>query len=416
MSDQFLPIGHLQDILATLERLNRFKDVDTILDKLLFEARQISGADAGSIFLIEQDHLTFSYIQNDTLFTGNKGQAEQYTNFQIPIDQASIVGYTALSGDALHIEDAYTIPSDRPYTFNKEFDISAGYRTVSILSLPLKTIDSRLVGVMELINAKDTEGNFVPFSDFSQVSVPLFANNATMAIEKGIMNRELILRMMRMTELRDPKETGAHVQRVGAFSAEIYQRLAEKRGIPAEEIKQYRDLIRLASMLHDIGKVGIEDAILKKPDKLTDEEYAIMKRHPIHGAALFANTTSELDRMSKDISLYHHERWDGAGYPGRIPHLKTLFNNGGRTDHDLPWTGTPLKGKEIPLAARITALADVYDALCSRRSYKSAWPEDRVLDIIRSESGRHFDPEVVDAFFEIQDVIRAIRELYEENR
>ncbi len=245
MSDQCLPIGHIQDILATLERLNRFKDVDTILDKLLFEARQISKADAGSIFLIEKDHLTFSYIQNDTLFTGNKGQAEQYTDFKIPIDQASIVGYTALSGDAIHIKDAYKISSDKPYSFNKEFDISAGYRTVSILSLPLKTIDSRLVGVMELINAKDPDGNFVPFSDYSQVSVPLFANNATMAIEKGIMNRELILRMMRMTELRDPKETGAHVQRVGAFSAEIYQRLAENRGVPAEEIKQYRDLIRL---------------------------------------------------------------------------------------------------------------------------------------------------------------------------
>ncbi|HCY84038.1 MAG TPA: metal-dependent phosphohydrolase, partial [Desulfobacteraceae bacterium] len=161
-------------------------------------------------------------------------------------------------------------------------------------------------------------------------------------------------------------------------------------------------------------KVGIDDSILKKPDKLTDEEYAVMQRHPIHGAALFTNPTSELDRMSRDISLYHHERWDGTGYPGRIPHIDLLFKNGGRTDNDLAWTGTPLKGKQIPLAARITALADVYDALSSRRSYKSPWPEKKVFQCIRSDSGRHFDPEVVAAFFEIQDVIRAIRELYDD--
>jgi HD-GYP domain-containing protein (c-di-GMP phosphodiesterase class II) len=404
MTDECLPYDELQSILTTIEELNVYKDVDSILDKLLFEARRISGADAGSIFLIDDRHLVFSYMQNDTLFGENTGQAEQYSDFRIPIDSSSIVGNTALCGETLLIDNAYLIPESSPYNFNSSFDKQSGYKTVSIFSLPLKTLDGRLVGVMELINAKDSAGKVVPFSEFSQMLVPIFANNATMAIEQGIMNRELILRMMRMTELRDPKETGPHVQRVGAYSAEIYHRLATKRKIPTHEIKHYKDLIRLASMLHDIGKVGIEDKILKKPGSLNPEEFNTMRFHPIHGARLFGNPTSELDKMSRDISLYHHERWDGTGYPGRVEDIDAL----------LPVTGDPWKGKEIPLSARITALADVYDALCSKRVYKDPWPESRVLDQIRKDSGGHFDPEVVEAFFEIQGVIQAIRDLYEE--
>ncbi len=404
MTSESLPYDNLKSILTTLEELNTYKDVDSILDRLLLEARQISMADAGSIFLIENRHLIFSYMQNDTLFGSKNGQAEQYSDFRIPIDKKSIVGYTALTGKSLLIADAYAIPQSSPYNFNSSFDKSFGYKTVSILTMPLKTFDERLVGVIQLINAKDAAGAVTPFSDFSQALVPLFANNATMAIEKGIMNRELILRMMRMTELRDPKETGPHVQRVGAYSAEIYHRLAIKREIHTHEIKQYKDLIRLASMLHDIGKVGIEDHILKKPGKLNPDEFEIMKLHPVHGAKLFSNPTSELDKMSRDISLFHHERWDGTGYPGRMEDINTAT----------PKTGKPWQGKEIPLSARITALADVYDALCSRRVYKAPWPEALVLDHIRKETGRHFDPEVVEAFFDIQDVIRAIRELYEE--
>ncbi len=404
MIDECLPYDELQSILTTLEELNVYKDVDSILDKLLFEARKISGAEAGSIFLIDDRHLIFSYIQNDTLFRGNTGQAEQYSDFRIPIDPGSIVGNTALGGETILIDNAYLIPENSPYNFNSSFDKKSGYKTVSMFSLPLKTIDGRIVGVMQLINAKDSAGAVIPFTEFSQMLVPIFANNATVAIEQGIMNRELILRMMRMTELRDPKETGPHVQRVGAYSAEIYHRLATKRKIPTHEIKHYKDLIRLASMLHDIGKVGIEDKILKKPGSLNPEEFDTMRFHPIHGARLFANPTSELDKMSRDISLYHHERWDGTGYPGRVEDI----------DASLPVTGEPWKGKQIPLSARITALADVYDALCSKRVYKDPWPEGQVLDQIRKDTGRHFDPEVVEAFFEIQGVIQAIRDLYEE--
>ena len=404
ITDQCMPYENLQAILTTLEVLNSYKDVDTILDKLLLEARHIANADAGSIFLVDNGHLKFSYIQNDTLFSDGKGQAEQYADFIIPIDDSSIVGYVALTGDSLSIDDAYKIPKDRPYSFNPSFDEKFGYKTRSMLTLPLKTIDHRRVGVIQLINSRDEADRVIPFSNFCHISIPLFANNASLAIEKGIMNRELILRMMRMTQLRDPHETGAHIQRVGAFSAEIYQRIAMKRELPELTIKQNRDLIRLASMLHDIGKIGIADSILKKPGKLTPEEFEIMKWHTVHGALLFKNITSPLDSMSREITLYHHERWDGTGYPGEI-----------RIEDGVPHrTGRVLKGKQIPLSARITALADVYDALGSRRCYKDAWPGDKVIAHIKAESGRHFDPEVVEAFFDIQDVILAIGKRYED--
>ena len=403
MTNECLPTIDLHAILNTIQDLNTYKDIDGILDKLLFEARKATRADAGSIFLVEKNKLKFRYIQNDTLFDGMGGQAEHYSNFSIPLDASSIAGYAAMTGKTIQIENAYAIPKDLPYTFNPSFDEKNNYKTISILAIPLKAMESQLVGVMQLINARDEQGNLVPFDLFSQASVPLFANNASLAIEKGMMNRELILRMMRMAELRDPTETGAHVQRVGAYSAEIYQQLALKRKIPANEIRRTKDLIRLASMLHDIGKIGIQDSILKKPAKLTDAEFDTMKWHPVHGARLFEHTTSELDLMSKEITLFHHERWDGTGYPGQVTDLNT----------DTPKMGKPWKGKQIPLAARITALADVYDALASKRAYKESWPEEKILTIIKKESGHHFDPEIVDAFFDIQDIIKAIQMHFE---
>ncbi len=155
-------------------------------------------------------------------------------------------------------------------------------------------------------------------------------------------------------------------------------------------------------MLHDVGKVAISDTILKKKGKLTNEEFKIMKFHTIYGARLFENSLSEVDIISKEIALNHHEKWDGTGYPGYIDNIfadKIKF-------------GKSKKGEEIPIFARIVALADVYDALISERVYKSKWSEEEAKSYILAQRGKHFDPEVVDAFFEIYDVILAIREKY----
>ena len=389
-------------ILRRIEELNYLNDIDAILDKILYEARLLSSADAGSIFIREGDALRFAYVHNDTLFS-QKGAGEAlYADFSVPINDQSIVGYAALTGESVAIDDAYQIFPDRPYHFNHKYDRISGYVTGSMLTIPLITFHGRLVGVMQLINAMDDAGRVTPFSGEARRMIPLLSNIAAVAVDRGIMNREMILRMVRMAELRDPSETGPHVQRVGAYSAEIYQQWAQKNGIDAQEIRRKKDLIRLAAMLHDVGKVGIPDSILKKPAKLTDSEYEVIKQHTVLGGRLFVGRTSHLDTMSMEIALNHHEKWNGSGYPGRIIDIMAPAIQ----------TGPPKVSTEIPLSARIVALADVYDALCSQRYYKQSWSEDRVLKLIEKESAQHFDPEIVAIFFSLLPVIAAIKKRF----
>lgn len=393
-------------ILKNTDEINQLKDVDTILDKILYESRKFSKAEAGSIFLVDGDSLIFSYVQNDSLFKEEEANAALYQNFSIPITEESIVGFVAKSRNTLKIDDAYELDPTLPFSFNKTFDEKSGYKTTSVLTIPIVAPENRLVGVLQLLNAKNDMGRTVPFSRESKTYIPLFCNNAAVAIERGIMNRELILRMMKMAELRDPTETGTHVQRVGAYCAEIYGTWAARRGHTAKDIKRHRDSLRLAAMLHDVGKVGISDTILKKPAKLTKEEFETIKMHTVFGARLFQNQTNDLDRLSVEIALGHHEKWSAPGYPGIVtpdiwsPHAKM---------------GTPINGEDIPLSARICAVADVFDALASPRSYKDPFPDEKCLSILEEDAGTHFDPEIVEIFFEIFDVIKAIRSRYAED-
>ena len=176
---------------------------------------------------------------------------------------------------------------------------------------------------------------------------------------------EVIWRLARAIEYRDG-DTGGHVSRV----ARISQLIAEGIGLSPQHCRT----IYLAAPLHDIGKIGIADAILSKPGKLTPEEMEIMREHVTIGARILESGTSELIRTAELIAQSHHERWDGTGYPDR------------------------LSGTDIPVEARIVALADVFDALCSERPYKPAWPVEKALREIISLSGSHFDPACVAAF------------------
>ncbi len=284
-------------------------------------------------------------------------------------------------------------------SFNRSFDEQSGYRTQSMLTAPLQTSQDKLIGVMQMINAADDHGRVVPFTPDDKRLVTFFASHAAAAIERARMTREIILRMVKIAELRDPNETGAHANRVGAYAIEMYQHWAQKRRIPLHEIKRVKDVLRIAAMLHDVGKVAISDLLLKKCGRLSEDEFRTVKWHTVYGARLFENSTSDWDDLAAEIALNHHEKWDGTGYPGTIQDLYA----------DRLALGKAKRGEEIPLAARIVALADVYDALTSKRVYKECWDEDKVLDTIRSEKGRHFDPEIVDAFFSIYDVIGAIR-------
>jgi PAS domain S-box-containing protein len=178
---------------------------------------------------------------------------------------------------------------------------------------------------------------------------------------------EVLARLAAAGEARDD-DTGQHTRRVGELAARIGAAL----GLPLDEL----ELIRLAAPLHDVGKIGIPDAILRKPGRLTPEEFAIMQTHTLIGAAMLADGATRHMRMAETIARSHHERWDGMGYPDG------------------------LAGEAIPIAARIVAVADVYDALTHARPYRGAWRRDRVIIRLRRKTGTHFDPQVVEAFLE----------------
>ena len=176
---------------------------------------------------------------------------------------------------------------------------------------------------------------------------------------------ELIQRLAQAVDTRDT-ETGEHVQRIGRLA----QQLALQIGWSEEDA----EVLRHASAMHDIGKIGIPDRILLKPGKLSPEEWEVIKAHTTAGAQILADSSNPLVQMARDIAMSHHERWDGSGYP------------------------VGLKGEEIPLAARICAVVDVYDALLAERSYKEAWSAEQALAEIQQGSGTHFDPRLVAAF------------------
>jgi response regulator RpfG family c-di-GMP phosphodiesterase len=167
----------------------------------------------------------------------------------------------------------------------------------------------------------------------------------------------------------------------------------------------------MAAMLHDVGKIAISDLILKKPGRLDEAEFTTMKQHTVLGAHLFSDRQSDFDEAAAQVALNHHERWDGNGYPG---HVDTQTGKAKRGYKQADGRPMGKKGDQIPLYGRIVALADVYDALSSARVYKDAWDESKVLDTIESESGRHFDPELIEIFFSSLDFLRAIQRRYQD--
>lgn len=193
-----------------------------------------------------------------------------------------------------------------------------------------------------------------------------------------IREQETLLRLAKAGEYRD-EETGNHVVRMAKFSRLI----AEALGLPRDEC----DVIELAAPMHDIGKIGISDLILLKPGKLTSEEFESMKRHTCIGYEILKDSPSHYLQMGAVIALGHHEKFDGSGYP------------------------KGLKGEDIPLPARIVAIADVYDALTSVRPYKPAWDAEAAVGYIAAQRGQHFDPHCVDAFHAQLDKIQKFQQL-----
>jgi len=181
--------------------------------------------------------------------------------------------------------------------------------------------------------------------------------------------------------MRD-QETGAHVRRIGLYASKMATAIGWD--------KQLIDDIRIAAPMHDIGKIGIPDAILLKPGKLDSAEYEIMKTHSKIGADMLSNTDIPMMMMASEIALSHHERWDGTGYPHQ------------------------LAGTDIPESARITSLCDVYDALSHERIYKRAFSESETIEIMTEQSGKSFDPELFEVFMQLLPEFREIRLKYQD--
>jgi HD-GYP domain-containing protein (c-di-GMP phosphodiesterase class II) len=181
------------------------------------------------------------------------------------------------------------------------------------------------------------------------------------------------------------------------------------KGLSSVDVERQKDVLRMAAMLHDVGKVAISDMILKKTSRLDKSEYDIMKSHTYLGARLFKGMRTEFDDIAAEVALNHHEKWDGTGYPGYIDPLTEIPLPGFEGPNGQP---LPKSGEEIPLFGRIVAVADVYDALCSRRSYKEPWAEEQILEEMKRCAGTHFDPQIIDAFFMCLDVLKSIAMRY----
>jgi HD-GYP domain-containing protein (c-di-GMP phosphodiesterase class II) len=321
-----------------------------------------------------------------TIWLYDADKNEIWTKVAHGVEEIRIPGGTGVVGHVIASEkdyitnDAYTDPN-----FNCEVDKKTGYRTKALLALPLYDNEGKIMGAYQAVN-KMTESQ--EFSQEDINNLRMVAAYSEKSLANAILNeeientqKEIIFLMAEIGESRS-KETGNHVKRV----AEISALLAQLIGMSEEEVQ----LIKMASPMHDIGKVAIPDSILKKPGKLTDEEFEEMKEHTNIGYRLLKNSDRRIIKASSIIARQHHEKWNGRGYP------------------------QGLAAQEIHPYGRISAIADVFDALASVRVYKPAWDYDRIINLFQEERGQHFDPDMIDTFLANVDKFIEIIETYQD--
>jgi len=264
---------------------------------------------------------------------------------------------------------------------------------------PIRAMEARMRTAKGIILDVEISGNWIAIRD-PKPCWQLVIRNITRRkeMERQVLEasrlvdhsrRAAIIGLAKLAEYRD-RETGTHLERIREYTRILTTALADTSGLQHLISPSFLEDITLSSVLHDIGKVGIPDAILCKPGQLDEEEFEVMKKHCVYGRDVLASACRDAGNvtfltMGQEITQYHHERWDGSGYPE------------GKS------------GIDIPLSARIVALADVYDALTSRRCYKQSLAHERAREIIVGERDRHFDPQVVDAFLATEKEFMRIR-------
>lgn len=381
-------------ILKLSHELLKIHDLDVLLEQMLTELRATINCDAGSIYLVEGQTLKFSYTQNNTLQKKLPfGKKLIYSTFNVKIDNNSVVGYVVSNCLTVNIANVYRIDACQPYFFDKHFDEITNYHTQSMLTVPIINSIEKTIGSIQLINATNPDQSIRSFNTIDESIVKFFADNAAIAIEHAQMTRSMIMRINKMLELHDPKETIDHNNRVAVYAMEIYENWAHKKGIPEREITKKRDMLRMATMLHDIGKLLVPTEILQKNfSELITDELIILKKAPIYSMKFFPDNYSSFDDMAQIIALNYCENWDGSGFPGHV-NIESLLPLPGYEKTDGSAFGK--SGEEIPIYARIVAVAAAYDLLAGES--KDPAIITAAINEIMTQSGKKFDPEVVSA-------------------
>lgn len=363
----------LKLIFSYVEKITNARNLDTLLLLMADMGKEMVSSDRCTVWLVDEER--------QELWTR---VAHGVSELRIPI-HAGLVGLCIKQGEPIYIDDAYENEPYREYLAQGAFitDLQTGYRTKSLLVIPFRNSEGAIIGAFQAVN-KLSENE--TFSDQDIEYLSLAASYSGKSLESALLTKEIeetqkeiIFTMGEIGESRS-KETGNHVKRVAEYS----YILAKGLGMSEEEA----DLLRMASPMHDIGKVAIPDAVLNKPGKLTEAEYQLMQSHASIGYGLLKNSKRNILQAAAIVAHQHHEKWNGKGYP-----------NG-------------LKGEEIHIYGRITAIADVFDALGSDRVYKKAWELERITELFIAEKGEHFDPQVVDVFMEQLPELIKIRDQY----
>lgn len=348
-----------QELLEKISRhLQQTLDIDTLIPRILEEVNKAINAEGQSLWLVNADGLTIT-----CRFATGPG-AESIKRVTVPLDH-SIVGSTVLTRNALLIEDA-----QKDQRWFRGTDQQTGFVTRSLMSVPMVR-EGKAVGAIQAVN-KQT-GEFFSGDDLDLLK--RIADSAALAIDNARLFTELqasydntLDALAAALDLRD-RETEGHSRRVVEYTA----RLARQIHLPEDQITE----IRRGALIHDIGKIGVPDAVLHKPGPLDAEERKVIERHPQAGYEMLLGIPYLQEEIK--IVLGHQEKWDGTGYPYQ------------------------LKGEEIPLGARLFAIADTFDALTSDRPYRKGRPYPTARQIIAEEAGKQFDPLAVDAFLAVPE-------------
>jgi len=350
-------------VFDTIGQIAALRNHETLFIELAKFARDIVFADRCSIWIY--DH------KNQKVWT----KVAQGVASIVLDEGVGIVGYAIDKNSPLIIND---VQSDK--RFNPEVDIKTGYITKTMMVIPMQNQYNQTIGAIQVINKKENE--FFNESDLKYLT--LASTYVAESIQTILLMEEIeetqreFIYIMGATGEKRSKETGYHVKRVAEYS----YLLAKLYGLNIEEC----DALRLVSPMHDIGKIGIPDAILNKPARLDPSEWEVMKQHAQIGYDILKNSDLRLLQASAIVAYEHHEKWDGSGYP------------------------IGFKGEEIHIYGRITALADVFDALGSERIYKPAWSDEKIFALFEEERGKHFEPKLVDLFFANKEKFFEIRE------